>query len=40
MWNRILVVSLTHDEELMVKGDNNMSVTNVDANDQLKEVIK
>ena len=32
---RILVVSLTHDEELMVKGD-NMSV----ANDPLKEVFK
>ena len=39
-WNRILVVSLTHDKELMVKGDINMSVANLDANDQLKEVFK
>ena len=38
--NRILVVYLTHAEELMVNGDNNMSVANVDDNDQLKEVFK
>ena len=36
---RTLVVSLKHDEKLMVKGD-NMSVANVDANDQLKEFCK
>ena len=36
---RILIVSLTHDEQLMVKGD-NLSVANVDANEGLKEVFK
>ena len=35
---KILVVLLTHDE-LMVKVD-NISVANVDANDQLKEFCK
>jgi hypothetical protein len=37
--NRILVVSLTQDEKLMVIGD-NLSVANVDANEQRAEVLK